>query len=111
MSGIASLLVVKALDGLQARQAATAQNIANANSVGYRPVEVTFEESLRAAAASGPDAVRAVTPRTVAVGGNASVRLDLELATAAQTAMRFSALIGVLDRQMQIARSVIAGGR
>ena len=43
-------IATKALDGLFARQAATAQNIANANSAGYVPVRVKFEEALRDAA-------------------------------------------------------------
>ena len=113
MDGISSLLVVKALDGLYARQLATAQNIANANSDNYHPIQVTFEDSLRAAAAGGPDDIAGVTPQTVLAPWQPGdeMRLDLEIATASQTALRFSALIGVLDRQMQIARTVVSGGR
>jgi len=39
------------------------------------------------------------------------MRLDLEIATASQTAMRYGALLSVLDRQMAITRAAIAGGR
>jgi flagellar basal-body rod protein FlgB len=99
---------------LSARYAALAENIANANSPGYRPVRVTFEESLRAAAREGPDAVRAVTPRIehqpVPAFGS-EMRLDLELASAAETANRYAALIELLGRQMQISRTVIRGGQ
>jgi flagellar basal-body rod protein FlgB len=111
---LSSVVINRALDGLTMRYAATAENIANANSRGYRPVRVTFEESLRTAAAQGPDAVGAVTPRVerepVPAFGS-EMRLDLELATAAATANRYAALIDLLGRQMQITRTVITGGQ
>lgn len=114
MDAISSVLINKALDGLTARYAATAENIANANSRAYRPVRVSFEESLRAAARSGPEAVRAVTPRIETVapqGSETEVRLDLELATAVETSNRYAALIDLLGRQMQITRTIIRGGQ
>lgn len=112
MDPVSSLLIGKALDGLVARQAAVAGNIANANSPGYRPVRVTFEEALRTAAGQGPDAVRAVTPRIEAESASGSeMRIDLELATGAETANRYAALIDLLGRQMQITRTVIRGGQ
>ena len=114
MDPLSSLVINRALDGLTMRHAATAENIANANSRSYRPVRVTFEESLRTAASQGPDAVRAVTPRIereAAAAFGDETRLDLELATAAETANRYAALIELLGRQMQITRTVIRGGQ
>jgi flagellar basal-body rod protein FlgB len=108
------LLINKALDGLLARQAATAENIANANSPRYRPVRVSFEDALRTASRQGPDAVRTVTPRLEADPAGplrGGMRIDLELATAAETANRYAALIDLLGRQMQITRTVIRGGQ
>ncbi len=114
MPSITSILIAKALDGLSARQAATAQNIANGNSERYRPVRVTFEESLRAAAAKGPGAIARVTPRTelepVPAFGD-EMRLDLEVATASQTAMRYGALITVLESRGGLMNAVVQGGR
>ena len=57
MTPIISAIITKALDGLQLRSTATAQNIANANSPGYRPLSVSFEEELAAAAARGEEDV------------------------------------------------------
>jgi flagellar basal-body rod protein FlgB len=114
MPAISKLLIAEALDGLHARQLATAQNIANASSEGYRPIRVSFEESLRAAAAHGPAAISRVTPRTdfAPMTGIASeLRLDLEVATASQTAMRYGALINVLEGRSALMRSVLSGGR
>jgi flagellar basal body rod protein FlgG len=47
---LATVVAAKALDGLTLRMAAIAQNIANANSQQFRPLEVRFEEALRIAA-------------------------------------------------------------
>lgn len=113
MPSIAKLLIAKALDGLHARQLATAQNIANAGGERYRAVHVTFEESLRAAAAQGPGAIAAVRPRTELAPVpriSNEPRIDLEIATAAQTAMRYAALANVLESRGALMRTVVAGG-
>ena len=48
---VSAALITKSLDGLALRLEVSATNIANANSRTYRPSRVTFEDSLRAAAA------------------------------------------------------------
>ena len=115
MDPISAAIIGKALDGLSMRSMATAENIANANSASFRPARVTFEEALRAAsAAGGADAVREVEPQLVrdpAVEGDAQVRLDLELATASATGLRYAALLDLLSRQIQIQRTAITGGQ
>lgn len=118
MDALSRVIIAKALDGLTARAEATAVNIANANSPGYRPLRVAFEEQLRtaaqAAARAGTRTIADVVPRTDLAEVPRFVtemRLDLELATAAQTAMRYAALIDILGRQMAIGRAVVAGGR
>ena len=114
MDAISPVLINKALDGLSMRYLATAENIANANSPAFRPLRVSFEESLKAAARGGADAVRTVKPsleRFAASPATTETRLDLELATASETAMRYAALIDLLGRQMQISRTVIRGGQ
>ena len=112
MDALSAVLINKALDGLSMRHMATAQNIANANSPGYRPVRVSFEEQLRSAAMQGEAAVRNVRAAgTTETGPGGELRLDLELATASETAMRYAALIDLLSRQMQISRTIIKGGQ
>jgi flagellar basal-body rod protein FlgB len=108
---ISSALIIKALDGLSARAVATAENIANANSPGFRPLRVTFEGALAAASRGGESAIQAVQPRTVGAVTGEPVRIDLELATASATAMRYSALTELLGRQMQIEALAITGDR
>lgn len=114
MDAISSALIIKALDGLYQRQAYTAQNIANANSPGYVPVRVSFEDELRAAAAQGLDAIARVEPDISpreASSASPEMRLDLELAEAAQTSMRWRALIDLLGRQISLERAVVTDGR
>lgn len=114
MDPVTSILIAKALDGLHARQKVTAENIANAGTPDYRPLAVSFEDNLKTAADKGAAAIAAVEPRThlapaAAIAGE--LRLDLEIATAAQTSMRYGALIDLLGRQMALHRAVVAGGR
>ena len=113
MDPTSPVLINKALDGLSMRMLATARNVANANSPGFQPVRVSFEDALKAAASHGPEAVRGVTARfeQVAFSGSSEMRLDLELATASETAMRYAALVDLLGRQMQISRIVFSGGQ
>lgn len=115
MDEISAALISKALDGLHQRYLSTAQNIANANTPGYQPVRVSFEDSLSAAATQGVGAIRDVEPTFHFAGEDPAapaMRLDLELATASQTALRYRALIDVLGRQMALHRALLqAGGR
>lgn len=107
-------LINRSLDGLSMRYIATAENIANASSRGFRPLRVTFEDALRSASSQGAEAIQRVTPRiqhAAPLGAGDEMRLDLELATASETALRYSALLDILARQMQITRTVIRGGQ
>jgi flagellar basal-body rod protein FlgB len=102
MSEFSSILIIKALDGLAARSIATAHNVANASTPGYRPVRVTFEQALLSASKSGTAALQDVEPGYVTATGPDPLRLDLELATASSTSLRYGALVEVLNRQMQL---------
>ncbi len=105
MNSDTTVLMIKALDGLSSRTVATAQNIANVGTPGYRPLRVSFEQALRDAAVRGTDAVRDVvaTAQRARLGtAEAELRPDLEIATASTTALRYGALIDMLSRQMQL---------
>ena len=114
MDALTAAVLMKNLDGLALRAEATSQNIANANSPGYRPVQVTFETALARAASRGAEAVDAVRPEVIAdarfVPGDA-VRLDLEMVTASSTAGRYAALVELLNRHAQISTLAVSGGR
>lgn len=113
MDAVSAALIGRALEGLHQRYLATAQNIANANTPDYRPIRVSFEESLRDAATRGLDAIRSVESRVHVdepLEGAEPMRLDLELATASQTAMRYRALVDILGKQMALQRALLAAG-
>lgn len=114
MDPTSATIVTKALDALSLRMSAVAANIANASSPNYRPQRVRFEDSLRVAAAHGLDALRAIQPKLESdapgtLGGEQ--RMDLELASATDTAMRYNALVNLLGREMEIARIGLGGGQ
>ena len=113
MNSMISAILTKALDGLSLRSLATAQNIANVNSAGYRPVSVSFEAELKAAADKGEDAVRALPLdiRAADPAGPQGVRMDLELENQSETAMRYGALVDVLGRELQLESAAIQGGQ
>jgi flagellar basal-body rod protein FlgB len=108
-----SVLMLKALDGLHARALVTAHNIANAGTPHYRPMRVTFEQKLQAAALRGADAVVQTLPNIepASASGSGELRLDLELAAASTTSLRYGALIDVLNREMQLSLLAIKGNR
>lgn len=109
MDDVSSALLIKALDGLTLRSIATAQNVANAGTRGYRPVRVTFEQALAAAAPKGAEAVAQVTPRIETMAEADALRLDLELATASSTSHRYAALAELLNRELQLRAIAIRG--
>lgn len=114
MEAVSSAAMLKALDSLLLRFEYTSQNIANANTPGYEAMSVSFEEMLKTAAEGDVNAIESVVPKTQISENNnlnSEMRLDLELATAAQTSMRFSALIDIMGRQISLARTVVRGSQ
>ena len=110
MDDLSASMIIKALDGLSTRASATAENIANAGTPHYRPLRVSFERALADAAPRGPAAVGKVHATIEQSPSSAgAMRLDLEVQTAASTALRYSALIDILGRQMQLESMAIKG--
>jgi flagellar basal-body rod protein FlgB len=112
MEATNAVLMLKSLDCLSLRMQVLAQNIANAGTPRYRPMQLTFEDALRAAAADGDAAVAAFAPTpepAPPVSGSADLRLDLELADASATAGRYGSLIDILNRQLQLQSLAIGG--
>jgi len=112
MSGVSQILAIKALDGLHLRAIAIAENIANSGSATFKARSVDFEAGLREAAAAGVPAIQAYKPSIsteAALMRGDDVRLDLEMASASETALRYAALTDILNRQMQISRLAVRG--
>ncbi len=102
----------KALDGLTMRMAAIAQNLANAGTPRFQSTTVHFEQALRDAAAKGSQAVSALRFEYTAgpvYDADDDRRLDLLIADASQTAMRYSALVDMLGRRLALRQSALGG--
>jgi len=88
-----------ALDGLAARQRATADNVANINTPHYLAARVDFEDALRSAVAGGSGAATATTSRSVAPtreDGN-NVNLDSETLSNIDTGLRYDLVVRAMD--------------
>ena len=121
---VTSALLLKALDAATLRHQAIASNIANANSVDYKPLSVNFEQQLgfaRAALESGQPSLtladvaglRATLEEGAAPApGTASVMVDMEMVKLAQNTLQYQALIkGLTHRGGLISIAVNEGKR
>ena len=102
----------RALDGLDRRQEVIAHNIANVETPGFLSQEVEFEDSLRAAIASGRPADAAITVEhslaPTRLNGN-NVNLDVELMAASETKLRQQLAIEGLNAKYQFLRTALGG--
>jgi flagellar basal-body rod protein FlgB len=106
-------VAARALDGLFARQLAVAHNIANANSPSFAPVRVTFESALQQAAAGATADAAAVRRAPIGVQSmpGESVRMDMEITQSAENVLRYSMLLAMVDRKLQLMSLAINEGR
>ncbi len=107
-------VLLRALDGLHLRQLALSQNVAASGTADGSTLRVDFEQALAAAARSG-DARRVATSpirlqRDAATAGEPP-RLDLQVAQAQENAARYGALLGIVDRQLQLEHMALNDGR
>ncbi len=119
IGGITSKVVEFALDGLAMRHQAIALNIANANSVGYRPVQVSFESLLSGMLASRNDFATSAdtdfkpqfsygTPMNSATSENS---LEMNTVMLNQNVVQYETLIKGLDKYMNAISIAINEGR
>ena len=132
----ATEILQQSLDGLSMRQRATANNIANVDTPGYKAAQVSFESQLARAVdrqlvaqtgvqmattspahlSAGPqqlDHVAPVVSRFDTVSyrndGN-SVDIEREMALLAETQLRFSTLSSLVSRRLAIERNIVRAG-
>lgn len=102
-----------ALDAAVMRHRAIAQNIANVNTPGYRPVEVSFESQVRALQADarpGSHELVAVRPQ-LRLAASDEVSIDDQMAQLAQNTLHHQALLKALNKQFAIVSAAISEGR
>jgi flagellar basal-body rod protein FlgB len=107
-------LLHQAMLGSSARQAALANNVANANTPGYLRQDLDFHQVMEQALAAGfspEDGDMTFTPApdgtgpTRADGGN--VDPDIEMAGLAENSLEYQALVAVQKKRMEILQTVI----
>ncbi len=117
LSGLTSGIVEYALDGLSLRHSAIAANIANANSVAYRPLRVSFESQLaNAFAQTGSDAPLNLPPPQISTDlpVSESLRrntLENEIVQLNRNVLQYQALIRGLDKYHSTIASAINEGK
>ena len=99
------------------RHQVLSRNIANIDTPGYRPMEVSFGEELRLASEAGEPQSAIVTATVVtdpAAGAGRyddnAVDLDRQMAKMAENALWHNTLIQVLNSRMNLLRTAIRGG-
>ena len=117
--GVTGAVLKAALDAASMRQTVGANNIANANTPGYTPLRVTFEDALRQAMQSsnvGDVSMSLPQPQVVAdpagpLLGGASVRVDEEAALLTTNAIQYQALLRGLSGQMDVLQTAVNDGK
>ena len=96
------------------RQTALTNNIANADTPGYRPEEVDFESALRSAVSGGEAASQVqfqTESKPVTAGPNGeAVSVDQESAKLAENGLDYEALTQVLNARNSIERAAMGMG-
>jgi len=102
-----------ALDAASLRQQAIAHNIANANTPGYVPLGVNFEQQLAfARGASGGSVPASVKPFIEPdTSGTTRVALDMEMVKLTQNTVHYQSLLKALDKRGSIIATAVNEGR
>jgi flagellar basal-body rod protein FlgB len=107
----------RALEGSALRQRLLANNLANANTVGFKRTDVDFQSALASALDRGeaeaqvsrtPFAPATDATSTVRADGN-NVDVDAEMANLTENAVTYQALIAVAKARMRMIEIAIGG--
>lgn len=113
MGGLTAAAVGYALDGLSIRHEAIAMNMANANSQGYRPREVSFERHLADFIQGGK--AKTTLPQITMQPASSTLMLQnsLEMQTVAlnQNVLQYQALIAGYGKYMAAISTAVSEGR
>jgi len=97
------------MDLLAARQKLVASNIANAETPGYRTMDLDFEREFRSQVAGAQPRAVEVAGLEVNHDGN-NVSLDREARMLAENGLRFQVAEALLKSKLQEMRQAISGG-
>jgi flagellar basal-body rod protein FlgB len=98
------------MDLLSARQKLVTSNIANADTPGYRTLDIDFAAEMRSASQGPKAAVFERGNLAVKTDGN-DVSLDRESRLLAENALRFNMASNLMKAQLRMVKSAIQEGR
>lgn len=110
------LALERATQAVGLRQRTIAENLANANTAGYRRRDVQFHDELKTALSNGKESLESLSfspdvDKTAPLRGDGSnVDIDKEQSSMAQVGLEYDALIQIMKARMQIVRMTIGGG-
>lgn len=123
-SSTTSMLISLALDAATMKHTAIAQNIANANNEGYRPLQVDFDRQVTLfrdqllARGNEPSVKRAIDSLRSALeisevppAESTKVALDVEVVKMTQNALHYQALLTARGKMGAFMRMAINGGK
>jgi flagellar basal-body rod protein FlgB len=102
----------RAIEGAGMRQQVLAQNVANANTPGYRRKDVDFHDTLRAAMDEGAPALQQAsfsvqTDQSATRADGNGVDIDVESANLAENGLEYQALVQVARGRLDILDTAI----
>ncbi len=111
--------LASSLDACALRNRIVANNVANADTPGFKRRTVSFEESLSRALTGGTDDITEIqhikptvetdqTPSTRPDGNN--VNVDKEMAELARNSIKYNALVELYRLKGQMLETVVSGG-
>jgi flagellar basal-body rod protein FlgB len=110
------LALERAISGANLRQSVLANNLANAETPGFRRMDVDFHSALAQAMGSADSATIEATTfsaqqdaQTMRADGN-GVDIDTESAAMAKNGLEYEALLSVAKARIQIVRSAMGIG-
>lgn len=113
LGGLTATAVGYALDGLSMRHEAIAMNIANANSQGYRPREVSFEQYLADFVQTGNPSAAAPKISMQPASSALALQNSVEMQTVAlnQNVLQYQALVTGLGKYMSMVSMAVSEGK
>jgi flagellar basal-body rod protein FlgB len=114
---LTDLALQRGLEGAGLRQQVLANNLANANTAGFKRSDVDFQSSLSAALDSGSEAGLdnlSFQPQTdsasaLRADGN-NVDVDQETSSLTENAVAYEAMLEVARSRMQMLKTAMGGG-
>ena len=107
------LILDRAISGANLRNAALANNVANADTPGFQPSDVDFHAALEGAMDAGPEAIESLQfspeqgpPVALRADGN-GVDAEAESAKLAENGLELGALVQVAGARVQIMRTAM----